>query len=698
MARQPRNPPQFLGPWLGLNTTLDSSQLPDGYAPVARNVILSDARLRPRDGFVPVATVNRTPRAAVLKVLPVTLDPETFDARPGFLAYLNDGQLLRLETSGFGGAQLIRNLGEPIIRRVLPSPDPLPPPGVPPAAVRWGLDWILSTGDGLWLCNAEEAFLLAIPRPEQRQLNDPHPHGDLTAAPAVVGADPGEGINATVEYRITRYDRNRGRESNAWSSGSLAAGPDSAVRFAFRSDTQMVGEQALYRFTHWRIYRRNLSIANPFDGHRLIVEIPFRAPGSEQATYDDALAESEILLSTETDGPFAPTRNGLPPGQVHHMAAYQSRLFVAPAKPTGRLHYSEIGQPWAFAADATEEIIGDDDDWITGLAAAAEQLWIGKPGGAHRLSGRIITATNKTVAFGAVPEASQHVLHRTDAEVGPQTRYSNGLIRSQGGTFLVTADALLAFDGLSTRPVSDAIRPTWRAIMLGPAYGGTGANGPTNGLEVHHAEDPERAILYLGNPLTGRMLAYHYGINAGGSGAWTEIDLGRLVDPAVVTALTDEPFHHRPRPLPAGEGDVEQLQARRLVLGTGVVNDLEILVSDRFTDATTPIGDFDFRTGNRPLRRGRKVQVYRVKLFSTNPLASPGGDPPRVLVSVFIDGQLRAVRRVLISQETTAVIPVRAAGERFELRIYRDPFWERGFDSGWGVLGYEFDVELIGDA
>ncbi len=665
-----------MGPFLGLNTTTDPSELPPQYATVCRNVILSDGRIRPRAPWSVLAGIAPNDRS-VLGMYYWHKDDVPTDA---FV-------IAKIGTSLYRIPQRV-TLGNPVTFLTELSTDYFA------NMVRYrDFLYVLDGSDRLVKTDGTTNGTLLV------GIDPPHPNR-VSLVEAAVG---GSGINASVSYKITYYDSDHGIESNPVGPYSfVVAGAGTGVKLTF-AILATPGQQGI---THIRLYRQNTTLGQV--GFRLLAELSVNQGGpvivySDTARGDTTANEdADVTLSSWTAGPFAPALNKVPRYWALG-AIYNGRLFAGKRDPfndpTGRVHYSVVNFP-DYEEETTLDVSGDVDEHIRGLAVAGDQLAISKRRNIWILTGEVITASNDEVALGQAPLDPSHRLYRTNATIGSIGQEGNNMIvAGQPAQFYFPSDAgWAAFNGVDVRILSDAISQEWRQFV--------GQRVGRQRLAFSFADDSQNGVLYVAVSLVTerdpiQCLAYHYRVNRGdGIGAWSVIDGGnqKVADETfAVTAVASMIA----RTVSAGfEG---QAPGTPLLIGTSRSAILSAKGEDGLPfDQEAHVPTFEWLSGTMPLARGMAVHVYSVKFFLSRSMAV-NGDAPTIKLSVLTNVEERASAsprvtsgEVDVSQRNKFPLPVRGDAETIQIRVERGTNWTKGWNPHLGVLGWQPDVELVG--
>lgn len=679
---QPRLEPfRYSGPFRGLNTTQTARELGPQFAAVARNVILSEGRIRPRAPFERVAECG-IPRADHL-----VTGMLQYSRRDGSVALL--AKTWEEVESAPGKAEIW--LGQEGSSQVLTAElleTRTGGPGVCWALPDNGYVYILQ-GDGrIWKTNgtAEGTLLAGITPPMAAQL---WLRVHTTATQRGLGQD-------VYEYACSYYDSVRDVESNRQTRGIVdysgtLTGPDAAMRVDGTDYTLNNGARVLVTHygnpraqegvTHLRVYRKNVTTGETF--YRLVLQMPADR-GAE--AWDPGAEE----LSTETGGPMSPVKNGIP-RDASVAAWYNDRMFYNSTLPgEGHLlRFSAQGRPDHVDPDDTLPLAGDELGGITGMAVISGQLAILKRRSIWILSGPIAASTNLTIGFAAMPPESAHTLYRTKAKVGcANTRGGNGAIvcGDPGLVFFNSESGFYAFDGIEERHVSKWIKPTWREFVRNPRA--------DDGQAVTYAIDPYNEILYLCQAEQGAeafILAYHYGLRGpDGLGAWTIIDCPELTgSPTAAASNLGAKDYALAAP---GAGSLPRVYSS-LMIGTSRAEVYE--GNDRDLGTMPP---FAYETGRLHLAEGFLKHIYALKWFHGQPPAAGDGSPRKMRFG-FRAGPESAATMVTrdVAAGTYSRQPVRREVNDITLLVEQDPAdptvkWDREY----GLIGWALDAELAG--
>jgi hypothetical protein len=678
-------PAEFTGPFLGLNDTLDPSQIGPAFAVKARNVILSDGRIRPRMAWRHLKIIENLIELGTDQAIASLYHWNRHDAqdRPEILVKTRDryfrageygGQLWRVTTQ-YSPQQLATGLSNQAAQFIKYK----------------GLIYILDGSERLIVTDGEPNGTI------HAGMEPPAGEDDAWAQVVSYG---GATLWASVTYAVT-FINPHGGESNPLYFGGGVRDSDQAAPMQIVHG--QAGEFTIYgtrlagpgRVQRFRIYRRNLTLGQI--GWRLIYEGDYPTDAGFVQFYD-VTPEDSITLSSAVTGPFAPSRHGLMP-RASMGDIYKHRLFFTHVDYAPDVYFSQIGHPQHVDVDDKIPLEGEPDDGINGMRVMGDQLFVGKERGIHVISGDIHTATNETNATGAQPLESTHRNYPTNATVGPTGNCEgNNLVKAGEPSRLhyVGKAGLYDFDGVNERFVGDAIERTWSEF----GYKGTSSQRGLESFEFAH--DPAEGILYIcagrsASDPSHQVLAYHYRVNRGdGLGIWATIDAGEV----------------SPHATPTDDSKTITAIASSLGHPWGGTRRSSILVG--FRDGTLAIGDadtadlpmpaFEWESGDMILDRGLRVHVGVAKFFFSviQSVIGLADSAPMVFEVVLKEGkQLRtALATMDLGDETRehVALPVRRTGTRFSVKLGKGPNWKTAADLGVGIVGWEMETELVGAA
>lgn len=680
MPRGRINPDQFEGPFLGLATSLSPQQLSIGHATIARNVYLSEGRIRPRAPWMPVRGLDGQPVKLIGAVQslftwypPVAVQGlPAGGLRPWYLAKTDLGHLYMARDGA----------------------DPL------------HLDNDLSNKPVQFVPFGNAVYAIDETRPRRIQGVASRPAGMTAPNPTPWSAQSisdGSGLAAgTYTYRVSAYDSVTGVESNAVDVTSLGGPLTTAGGYSITGAMINPGDFPLDPTTHFRLYRRHL----PEIWWRLVAELAW--PGVGPVGYTDRISDENVLLSNTIAGPWAPIRNNVPPFSRGAIAFAGRMWYVDRSLP--RIYFSAVGSPDYVHPNDWVDYSGDADERISGLGVRGNELLVGKPRSIHVSTGLVSTPTNDTVATDAQAPEGTFVSRRTRSTVGPAfTQGSNPFVSTAepGRTLFAAETGFYEFDGESSQPTTDENRPLWEDFLLG------GLALPTGGfIELSAAVDEVNGLLALcvcdqfHRRETSKVLFFHHR----GGVAWTRAD-------AAAETVTHTPVPGTPLQYPITPTCVASAGADRqpvtggsippVTLRTGFAGmligteDGFLLVSDdnpadsEQTRVTTP--DWEWETGDLALRKGMRTHVHALKLIST-PALRVLPDASMVELRVVPDGRMdKAVSKTATLTDNPAPnVGVGLTGRTFRIRLKKAAGTVRGYDRGFGIIGIAPDLELSG--
>lgn len=731
---------QFQGPYYGLNLTADPTQLPPQWATVARNIILSDGKIRMRapfhsmrdgsgdDAVMDYGIVNPGAAANVCVGLFPWINSRF--AKPITMAVVMPETIVPPFSQGSGTAA-------PRLWRLEEGVDPFDM-GILTGEVRTiAPSWLLWQGwlyvsvgtDTLWKTNGHMLTKAGLMVP---------PAGMVTVARSNAGSG---GINADVRYYMTLRDRKTGVESNSYAipDDSPFNADDPTLIKHTENDTdatftiQLHGPTAgVPEFQNWDelwIYRQNVDLEQPA-GRKIALgranEIPRVSSGPTELVVVDNEDEDNIELraigSNIVTGPFSPSRNGVP-SNVGPMGTYGGRMYFGEIKhpaaftDLGKLRFSAIGFPDHVDPDDWIDVSGDKDDEITGVEQLGDQLIVGKRKSIWVVSGNPTTETNDTIATGAVAFESTERTYRSKATVGPLNKGGNGfvVVGEPARVYFASDNGLYTFDGIDTRYLGQVIKALWSDFSKAP---GDGFGVHDREFNFTFADDPKNGLLYICCGRRSRdtarpVLVYHYrGDRGDGLGYWTTADMvsqplkqGDQISDCTVTTIASsfDPDNDRLEfsPITFGVVVTRRHDAQSLLGGIRVMQQATENVYDPFPlQLHDPTPNFEYRSGDIPLVRGLRQQLDYVKFFLA--VGSNGGiSPAQIVLEVIPDGD--ESRKVSVEHGASAslvrVVPVQRSASTIAYRYAMAPgndAWPQDFDPQIGLIGWEPFAELVG--
>lgn len=689
---------QFLGPFLGLNTTMDPSQLSSSHATVCNNLILSDGKIRVREPWRKWTTQSETSPLKGKKIL------SQFSLKlPGLGPFFERFTTLILHVAKDEGPGELWQWTERLDPILLSNQM-----GARPSQMILYDSRLYVLGGGLsgpktginWMTDGtpENTHHIGMRTPV-RALNVGAP-ADYYAVRE--GAEAANGIGAIVEYAVTLLDDRTGREGNPTLSPIISCNTSQGVQFILMNNNFVIP-------AHWnenkiRIYRRNHSLGQV--GYRLIKEFDYPVRTLFQDDKTESQLDASGSSSSET-GPFAPSRNGYKSLNSANMGAiFKSRLFFNDTENDRILRFSAIGRPHAVDPDDFFTLDGDPDETLQGIATLGDFLIVGKRRAMWSLSGNTNTPTNIDNATGVKGLEDNTILQRIPTKVGPYLTANiggSGLPNNGNGFFAGGQPARLyfpndagffMFDGISVESLTGLIKPTWDTFYFRSDLQFQGQMNPAPNFSQHFTfcDDPNNGIIYICNHGAGFGLAYHYRLSRSGVPVWSTIDggsifeNGKLVVPSVFATQSGVPHFkglNRPSTVSLLVGDTQG----------------RVWEADR-NDVNARVANFEWASGDMPAIRGLEAHLYFVRIFTTTQMEPLQGDQtnPLMTFSIIPDAdpgrQTRLTRPV--NNTNRVIIPVRRKMSRLQIKISKSPVWRFGWSEKYGILGWDFDTELVG--
>ena len=578
------SPFKYSGPFLGLNTTRAPRELGPMWATDAKNVLLTDGRIRPRPPLRLVENLRR------------------------FIANHEIVGLYQWDSPKVGQQILIKSVDQSkgrfwaLSKTGFVDFTPFPLSTFAPTWVNMhGLVYMVDGSYPLIKTDGtgEGTIMVGIVPPTNVTITEEN------AGPedAVLEGD------TVYQYAITYYDADHDVESNPFYSLHIRTFTEHPRMLIVLYEPEVVHSGR----THFRVYRKNVTLEQTFFLLMAQVDIWEGLYRDPQGT----LQHPTPPLGTTTTGPFAPCRNGIPQ-RATVACYYKDRMFYNDIDNPDLLRFSAFGHPDHVDPADYKLLAGDAQSGVTGLAELSGQLVILRPRNIWALSGEIETATNETLATGAMPNTSYEELWRTKSNVGCANRHGpNGAIVAgrPAQLYFPSPSGFYSFDGLVERQVSDQIQPTWKDFTRRPSSLPPGVRYELDQM-VTHAVDPQREIIYLvqtaqhsGEP---QILCYHYGLNRGdGVGGWTYITMDNPEECAVCVAS----------PMGYTEYAGELLLYSGLMVATSappaVGPHIYVLNSEGYLDpegvAPCPMPAFRYQTGRMVLIDGAEKHIYLIK-------------------------------------------------------------------------------------
>jgi hypothetical protein len=671
------SPLQVRGGWRGLNTTQSPRELGPQDAAVANNVIFRDGAIVPRPPFEVDGQFSPNFGFPVGKVLAAAqwMSPRGTTSDPTRVNVVHVGTVLHAADVN-GTAQATMNGVQDRQGSFVFANTRL-----------YYLDrfrvWVLGNTEN----NLPAWNIVGIPKPTSRITGGPigasNPGtGEITyLVTTVPGTFPGALVdNTAYQFGFTYYSSFTDSESNAVLqqgsnfNGVAGAGNSRLLQLGFGT------WPVPYGITHIRVYRRNVTAGEPFI---LFALCPVPGPGQffqAEGAPLGILAE----FGTFANGPFGPVKNGIPENASVGLF-YKGRMFYDDLKNPNLLRYSEDSHP-AHVDPLNFVILDDDGGQITGMAELAGQLVILKERSIWILSGVILTTTNESLALGVDVGANPAELYRTKARTGcANAAGGNGAIvcGTPPRVYYNAVDGLYVFDGLNETPVGRQIQPTWREFVGDATLGRQQA--------VTYSVDPTRRILFMVNltvdEVRAQILAFHYDL-----GAWSVLlndDLSGdnpscllqtvgIYDPTAPDDPSEPPTYHELRPT-------------MLAVAVGVFRIL--FMNERRLDL--PMPEFEYRTGRLVVVDGLDKHFYAVKWYHDEVLGDGFAHGLRFGFRTH-PRNVEEYKAADLTDGLRTYQKVSESGSDIELIVKNDPSVDARWSPQVRIVGFEADVELIG--
>ena len=681
-----REPLTYRGPFNGLNTTQKPRELSLAWATVCNNILIVEGCLRPRQRVLHYADAAPPSSGPIhfpegTKILSITQRfPNPNDFQSGERI-----DLIAKVIEPNGSPAIMMHLGS-LGAFVIPVATELS--NLPATFVFVG-DWlyVLDGSSPLYKIRGAVARTVGIRAPVEYVTG---PVGDVEWL-GIQEASFDAGIGAMVQYAITFYDPLTGVESNPLYSPVYDCNSDQGVRMRILpTPNQMPPFSGAERM---RLYRRNLSESQI--AYRLRRE--FFPPQLLDFTFQDDLAESAIGedVSSAVTGPFAPSRNGLPP-RATIGAVYRERFFYNDLDNASLVRYSALGIPDHVHPSDYKTVTGDEVQGVTGLAPFADQLMIGRVRAVHIESGVITRPTNETAAAGLEEPDTSDVLYKSKATTGPgQAAGGNGFVLAgkPQNLYYGNETGFYRWDGVSEFKLTEFIKPTWLEFLRD--------NG---GSELHpnltYAVDAFNSVIYIHNRPTFDagsriVLVYHYGAMVGntGIGKWTRL---RFADPEVEGEVSciATCFGVPDNPQAMSESD----RYSPLLLGTmtGRLYKGQNPTQGGFAAGATP--DFRYDTGRLVFSEGGETHFYFMRWLNT-PIGDTlpvGSGPPLVDIGFSIDDGAESFQSRDIATHNFISRRMGRQGADVRFIFKKSAAWQTGWSTRIGIIGLVVDFEEIG--
>lgn len=669
---------QFLGPFHGLNTTMDESQLPQSFATKCRNIILSDGKIRSREPWRKWSKGTAGPSPLAGKTILSMFSLKNPNVDTGVASSM---MILHVQNGSTGELWRWIESKDPVLltNQLLTRPSDF--------VLHNGYLYVLGSGSRggafNWMTDGtpENTHYAGMRVTDESKATSTPGDFRITAA-------AGGSIDSIVQYAVTLLDTKSGREGNFNPTDLIALnGANQTATIAIRWGGFV--PPPYWNHDKFRIYRRNETLIQV--GFRLIHEGDY--PNSEAIFFNDNKSEAELDtdgLSTRAGGPFAPTRNGNRSlGKANMGAIYKSRLFVNDQQTDRIIRYSAIDEPWAMDPDDFFTLDGDADEIIQGIATLGRFLVVGKKRSMWSISGDIGGPTNLTNATGDKPLDDTSEQHPIETSVGPAVESfgrNNGNGFFKGGSpsklYFPNDAGFFQFDGVSVASLTDIIKPTWDSFYFNDRVSVT--------PHFSFADDPQNGVIYIANHHAGFGLAYHYRLSRGsGIPSWSVIDGGDITEDGTLIV----PSVFAPQSGFASSSSENLKSYVPLMIGDTEGRVFEADPNDKL--ARTP--EFEWESGMLPAIRGMKAHVYFARVFLTTQ-QPPILSTPSMFFQVIPDGDESKMVSVLraVGSRNFVVVTVRRDMARIKLRIKKGPSWVVGWTAAIGILGWDFDTELVG--
>lgn len=551
------------GPFFGLEEKRDETMLGPEYATAMNNVLLHRGRIEPRPGFKRIRSLENSNEVVkqmrVVSSAQPNIDPEVVSgtpSRPIVVAITSDGigfhrqgDSLYNEASGVGIQSDNVNSSRGTI-----------------TVFRDQIYFILERQGG--------SFASKIPTHEDgmflRRLGLKPPTGADIIQGQLPGNDFPEDLTmpsgpdwrsgfpkGQYQFRVTFYDKVNNVESNAIDVGvtddSLGVDVSDGVvnvsvllrLIMFLRDPQhAAGNAGLYARIYARIIQLASDHSNPDLAHGgsvtflLVEELELKHSGQvvSNGSGEDGgwnlyldrrslqIGEpygSDPALSIKGDGPFSPTRNGVPPASNTAVVFSDSMVYASILVGSyGSILFSEEAHPEHVSPI---DVINFDDagrEKTTALFVYQGRLIVFKQNSIYIVAGVLTRKSNANVALGQFAPAPQYQKFRTESEVGCYNLLGGvGVIECDGQLFFNSRRGVYRFDGMRSRKVSDAIDATFQDIPDYYRQQCTMANDDRNGLLWICYASPQESEFR--GPATVLCYDYRRGDPNTGVGTWT---------------------------------------------------------------------------------------------------------------------------------------------------------------------------------
>ncbi len=346
------------------------------------------------------------------------------------------------------------------------------------------------------------------------------------------------------EFACSFYDSETGTESNA-QMATISGLPESTVLTfdladrALRIDVTPPAAFANARVKQVRVYAKITTLQADVDGVESGAEEAFRLVGQyDFETRNDIsvppptptantyyLGEDGMRvlpfaepLSIRGTGPYAPTRNGIPP-LSNTAIVFSDRVLYASATDDnpGAIYYSDRESGEHVAADDFILFPDSGTDLISGWALFQGRLIVFKSSAIYVLTGTIARQSNDKAALGELAPAGNYQLFKTTSTIGCfNTEGGVGVVECDDLLYYNAKDGIYTFNGLVSRKISDPVQATFAGYTDAQKRKCSMANDRVSGL------------LWICFDSNVPVLCYDYrrGLGDPSVNAWTLHDFG----------------------------------------------------------------------------------------------------------------------------------------------------------------------------
>lgn len=694
----------FAGPFLGLNTVQAPHRLSPAFATIAENVLITrGGGVRPRDPWRLYSRegISGWPMVTGMLHLDVSKLAGSTDSLSKLRVLLKTQTGKLFLTSGFSGFE-----------------DLAPPQTLSDAPPTWVLAnrrlYVIDGSPRMIQYDGEKVFTIGIHAPSVHYSNPPDGSHQVEFE-KITGGFPGADAGYYY-YFASFYNSTYGIESNAAGIERILHDGTSRIRVtAHPAAFPLSLQQGIDTVRIYRQHQANVDDEELGLPPRLIAELSNWPPGAPDFTWDNEVPDDEVTLSDVITGPFAPTRNGIPPA-ARIAVWYKNRMWYADPDDGTRLWFSELAFPEHVGSTSFIRIGGDPDDVITGMVEMAGQIIILKKASIWILSGDLETYDNAKVALASRPGVDF-------AESFPEvykSKSKTGCHNSGGGNgaivcghppllYYSNANGLYRFDGADDRLVSDLIMDEWAEVLN--AVQGISETDHS----ISYAVDLQNEVLYVcpaavrtGNSFPQRILCYHWGRNRGdGVGVWTTITnigdsvlefLERLGIACIATCLgaPSDLLELRERVEHVSPLLVAELYWYTPPLGDDPTFYTAILHAESREGEQGVVPPWLWRTGDLLLAGGKKAHMYYLEYSHERAQSEVGGGPTVKVQYAVDDGAIELLSPSEAGQDTKGVFMRRLqlgrTGRSLALQFARGA--ETDWESWNGLTGFAVDVEL----